>query len=699
MAEIVGFSPVILLESVVKRMIEAVAGRGGIEAICQFLDQIDWVPGLAALRQSIKTNTVLFETSISKCNKDLLKRPLIIRQEEIFDFLGCTCRKCGYTATLWSMYELKGACPNCKGVLEPTYALALQELIKRKIGVTPETVMMHVAYDKLGEAYVSTYMALQLVLGEIAKLFGWENFRLTEPRLRNYMDEYFLGRMAGEQKIAREEKECLQFLVRGNLAGTPLEHAEKLLRLGIEVVKFGYIYEVLGASGAQQHYVKALAEYSRLYDQLNGSIRTALASQYGISRRAIRIKKSLGGYYPPLLLLDKQCWQGGELAGELLLEPVYKLPIFPKADYGALQVVYGKQGVGKTFLLSAMACYSMLAKRQIVFSPLNDKSNSFSLAFMPLFDYDKRTARLKHILEQVLGVEPQGVPSLTITVLQKGETVQDTVKHPPTIFDRILEVDNPIRFKVDFNMILDELKEVSEIYGYSKPVGFISVRNIDRYYQDKRVNIDVEIATNLLIEFDGWRKSHPEHNMRIAMDEISYLASTHPVIYAGDALRAGATISSFIKEFRRNRVSFDCATQRPMEILQEIRDSAGNVFFRDLPVSVSKDRSAIDWMLHSLQLRDEALKGVIKEINNRGLLPKGFWFWHHQPSYSIDVIRPSPPTFMPQDPRRSNREVIQFYEKRFGQKVLLESWSQVKRLKANAKLENASATNLRGVFQ
>jgi len=689
--ETAGFNPVVWLESLFKRLIEATAGRGGIEAICQYLDQIDFIPELRPLRQNIKLNSIFFETALSKCNKEQLKRPVQIRREEIVDFLGCKCQKCGFTATLWMLMEIGDTCPNCKGTLSPLYATVMAELVERKIGVSPEAVLMFEAYDRLAQAYVSCYHALRLVMDKTAELFGWEHFRISQPELRSYMDQYFLGRLAGETHIPREEKQLLQFLVRGNLAIVPEEEAEKLIELGMDVVKYGYLYEVLGATGAHKYYAKALTKYNRLYDRLNEQIRIALTDFYAEKRKqVIRVNRTLGGYYAPCLIMPKRFWESGQIAKEISLEPVYRLPIFPKADFGALQTVYGPLGSGKTFLEASIICYSVLSKHELVFSPLNDKTNTLTLAGLPLFAHNKRTKRLLHILQGILGVEPQGIPTLTLTVLRKGEKVEDVAKHPPTIFDRIIEIDDPRGFKVNFNTVLRELKKIAESYGFSRPVGVVNVRNLDRFAPKEKINIDAQVAANMLNEFDKWRKSHLSQPARTVIDEVSYLASSQVILYAGDALRAAATISDFIKESRRNLLSLDLCTQTPLELISNIRDAATNVFFRDLPTSKDKTRSQIDFLLECLQLEDPSIKNVVRDINNRGLLGKGYWFWYHQPSRGIEVIKPCPPTFY-LIYKQTPYEIFKLYEKNTGEKILLENWEQVETIEASKTKEKRVA--------
>ena len=681
-AEELGYSPQVWLESLFKRIVESEAGRGGVEALCQYLDQIDFIPEIVPLRQAMKGGSIFFETAMAKCSKELLKRPVIAREDEIVEFLGCVCEKCGFRTTLRKLIETRHLCPNCRASLRPLYAKVLVEMIKGGMETTPEAVMMNAAYDRLTESYVAAYEALKLVMDETARTFGWERFRIEDPQLRNYLDSYFLGRFTGETKTPREEKQVLQFLARGCMAGASLDEAEKLIRVGISVVKYGYLFEVLGITGAYGFYAQALSEYGSLYNKMNEQIRMAYLEMYASAEgegQVTIVSEEHAGYYAPCFITPRGSWESGSISKSLVLKPIYGLPVFPKADFGALQTVYGRLGSGKTFLLSAIACYSVLSKHEVVFCPLNDKSNSLSLACIPMFGYDGRTKGLLETLG-LLGVDPQGVPTITLTVLRKGEKIRDVDKHPPTVYDRVVEVENPRSFEVDFRQIMRELKDVAEPYGFSRPVGMICVRNMDRFEADANVNVDVQAASNLLSQFDRWRKGSLTLPARVVIDEISYLAASQLILYAGDAARSGATVSDFIKESRRNSLSIDVATQLPLEILSDIRNAATNIFFRDLSMSKDKARSQIDFLLDSLQLQDPTVRDVVASINNRGLLGKGFWFWYHQPAKRIEVVKPAPPTFCLQDPDLTPRQIFKLYEKETGEKVLLGSWAEVKRL-------------------
>jgi intein/homing endonuclease len=183
---------------------------------------------------------------------------------------------------------------------------------------------------------------------------------------------------------------------------------------------------------------------------------------------------------------------------------------------------------------------------------------------MPMFGYNARTNALVKRLEEDLGVQPHAIPTLNLVFLRKSETVpNDKTTNPPTKYDRIIRIDDPHDFEVPFDLIMDEFKKIVKDFDYAKAVGTINVRNLDRVIRlgtRESENIDVQIAINILTKFDGWRKSDLTQSMRILIDEMSYVAPSQVMLYAGDASRSGATISDFLKESRRDNASVDGAS-------------------------------------------------------------------------------------------------------------------------------------------
>jgi hypothetical protein len=100
-----------------------------------------------------------------------------------------------------------------------------------------------------------------------------------------------------------------------------------------------------------------------------------------------------------------------------------------------------------------------------------------------------------------------------------------------------------------------------------------------------------------------------------------------------------------------------------------------------LPSSKDKSKSQIDFILESVQLYDPSVRPVVRDINNRGLLSNGtYWFWWNKQTRSINVLRPTPPTFCLQDPKKTPAQIIKMYEKNTGEQILLGSWDEVPEL-------------------
>src|SRR4030042_4144380 len=217
MSRELGCSSMVSIDALFKRIIDGISGRGGVEAFCQFFDQIDFIPELTPLRQRMKANSIYFETALAKCNKEMLKRPVPFREEEIVNFMGAICEVCHAETSLWSMSMQHSKCNSyrgkskvCGGKLKVIFVEVAKKLIAQYIPPTPEVVMMDVAYDKITDAYVDAYKGVQLVMSRTAQAFNWGKFRLEDPQLRNYLDSFFLGRLTDEQQIPREEKQVLQ---------------------------------------------------------------------------------------------------------------------------------------------------------------------------------------------------------------------------------------------------------------------------------------------------------------------------------------------------------------------------------------------------------------------------------------------------------------------------------------------------------
>ncbi len=678
-----GTSGKILLHAIFKLLVELMAGRGGLDFVCQVLGEVDFIEDLKTLRPKMEENLLFFNEALNLCAKEMLKRPLGIRENECLDELGSVCVKCGFCTSLWASSDTDDKCPECGSEMENLYAMTLDSLVERKMGLGPETVLMDVAYDRLAEAYVNAFRSIRLILAETAGLFRWDRFRINDPEIRNYIDSYRWRIMIGERHIPREEKQVMQMLVRANLAGLSGEEVEKAIRLGVAVAKYGWLSESLHASGARMMHRQVSLDYSVCRDSLNTRIRGFNAGLFDVEKERkprVDLASVHGGRFSPCVLLPSSNWEGGQVGNGVTVQALYDLPIFSHANFGAVNIALSRLGGGKTLLLSSLLSYAVLEKSQVVFSPLNDKSNSFSLACMPFWVYSRRTKILRRSFE-VLQCQPQALPTLTLTFMFPNEEIRDVEANPPTVFDRKVVITDPYEFSVDFqHLIAEELAAISEEMGFKKPCGVVNVRNLDRLNQASKTNVDIQVCANLLHQFSVWRTGHLSDSVSVVLDELSYVApSSLGGLYASDAQTSGSALSDFIKECRQKKMSVCGSTQLPVEIIPDIRNAWTNVFWRELATSKDKGRSQIDFLLDSLQLEDPSVKLVARDLNNRGGLPENFWFWWNQQSKRVEVVRPNPPSFciIDRDTSHTLRALYRKFEKDSGQKVLLDCWEDV----------------------
>jgi hypothetical protein len=68
---------------------------------------------------------------------------------------------------------------------------------------------------------------------------------------------------------------------------------------------------------------------------------------------------------------------------------------------------------------------------------------------------------------------------------------------------------------------------------------------------------------------------------------------------------------------------------------------------------------------------------------DKGVFPYNeyFWFWWNKLTRDVEVVKPNPPFFMINQPKKTNLEIFRAYEKFSGESVLLESWDDVPRLR------------------
>jgi hypothetical protein len=684
-------NPLVLDRTIGKRFVEGLSGKGGLESLVLWMDQLDFVSGIEPLINRISHSLMFYDTALTKCAKENLKRPLVIRQNEISDMLGYSCSICG-KPQVTMIHRHERIC-GCGGKFKITSLLIYRKLREMHIIPIPEAIMMSLAYDGLAEAYILAYRAFKQVLETIVQQRGWTSaLQFVDVELKDRLDYSFYYGESGDQRISREEREILQFLVRGNYAGVSVDDAEVLIRLGIATCKFGHLFNQLFCSGADAQYNLTRAEFSGLYNKVNNRIRTSTSvTRKEREKRTITVLELEEKRYYAALLLAKDFWVTGKLSRNIVLDPIEDLQIFTSERQVAINAIIGPSGSGKTTILADIIAESFVRKKELVFNILSDEANSLTLAGLPLFPCKGYTGDFLGVMKR-MGIKPFGMPVLNLTFLRRGEKIgrDKYPANPPTIFDYVVEIDDPFSFGLDFENnnkdnpgIINILEEIALKHGFKRVCGLINIRNLSRLEtaeKEKETKPDIVVATTFLGKLDSYRQSNKTPSARITVDEASYLAPVTHSVAGGDTSRSSSTLSAAIKRIRKLNCSADIGTQKWSEINTDVRAEATNVFFRELPKAGDRARSQQDIVLDSLLLRDgKNMRELLASLMERGTFPANefFWFWYNKQSRDVEVVKPSPAPFMLNQPKKTNVEVFRAYEEWAGVDVLLKSWSDV----------------------
>jgi hypothetical protein len=705
-----GVNSRILDLTVGKRFVELMSGKGGLGGLLLWLSQLDFVEDLPKLVQNISYKEMFYDTSLMKCAKEALKRPEFMREEEIATMLGDVC----VNPECKRSYSIIGNSPSrcrCGGEIDSKYSLILDELDKLDINPTPEGVMMWVAYEELADAYVLAYKAIRLVLKVLIEQRGWSAaVQFLDFELKDRLDYSFYYGEPGDQRIAAQEREILMFLYRGNICDIGVVEAESLIRKGVAVVKFGHLFNQLFCSGANIHYDVALAEFTLLYNKANERYRReTFVGKKEREKRTVEVLELAVKQYYASLLLDDDCWRSGRLAHHLRFIPLDKgkFPIFTKEDSVALNLYVAPSGCGKTTAMSGAIAHAVDWGGEIVLNVMGDEKNALTLAHIPMFPCHGHTGDMLETLSK-MGVPPHGIPVLNLTFLCEGDQHKYLSKdqlpsHPPTIYDRIVEVEDTFSFNFKFETgrrgmlnnkdgedsrgVWNILGNIAKRMGYGHVCGVINAVNLlrkEKNEYDKESKPDIQVSTELFNKFVTWRPNNKFPPARIFADEMSRLCPVTHAVAGTDTSKSSATVSDSIKMLRGLNTSFDGGTQRFSEINPDAIAEKLNVFFRELPQSQDKQRSQRDIILESLELiQGKAEREMVSSMMERKVFPREdfYWFWWNKHRASIQVVTPNPPFFMINQPLKSNLEVVKAYEKFSKQQILLDSWSDVPHLK------------------
>jgi hypothetical protein len=705
----------VLESSLGKLLVEISSGKTNLGGLIRWLDNLDFVFEIEDLVNGISSKFTFFDSASRKCSVESIARPELIREDEIGLLLGYKCVSCGKTESAMAHRYIKN-CGRCGDKLKLSYLLAHKKLRDLNVIPTPEAVLMSVAWETLAEAYIQGYSALQKVLSALVEHYGLTvPFEFVSADLKDRLDSIFYYYDPGDVRMATEEREILMALIRGVLAKVGLAEMTAFIRAGMNVCKFGNLSNKLFCSGADAQYEFARAEFSALYNPLNAKIREALV----ISRKdreqkvIVEMQQLEDKQYFPCALLPKETWSSGKLARSLILKPLEKskLPVFSDDENVAMNCFISPSGGGKTTFLGGVIDNAINWGGEYVLSILGDEKNGLSLSGIPLFPCEGHTGDLLEILAE-MGVPPQRIPCLNLALIRDDVDQRkylDNSKNslPPTIYSRIIEIDDPCSFGLKFKTskkatveskgvvgdrgLLNILEEFALKLGYPRMCGLINVLNLLRKESGSSPHSeykpDIEIGTELLYKFLSFRQENKFPSARLYIDELSRFAPITHSVAGTDTSKAASSFNEAIKAMRGMNTSVDTATQKWNEVHPEAKSEAFNIFFRNLSKQSDKSHSQRDLVLGSLDLIDgDSERAVVNRILESKQFPPNahFWFWYNKLAGKIDVIRPNPPRFMLNQPKKTNLQVFKAYEAFSHEKILLDSWDDVPHLRYEA---------------
>ncbi len=695
MSDSFGINPLILERAWGKCTLEMMSGKGGLLGLLWRLDNLDFVPDIQKLTNEISLKFTFLDAALRKCSNEAIARPEQIREDEIASMLGYTCVTCGKTLSALN-HRTQRVCA-CKGKLSLTYLLVHKKLRDMNIVPTPETVLMWVAYEGLADAYVEAFHAFKKVMLTFVQRYGWSGaIQFLDIDFKDKLDSIFYYYEPGDLRLSKEERECLMFIPRAVFAEIPIAECESTIRAAINVCKFGYFFDKLFCSGADNQYNLARVQYSLLYNAVNEKIRLQTSVSKREREKRIIDTIELDGKYYAMLLMNPAAWMNGKVAKHLTLKPVKDLPIYSTYKDCAVNAIVAPSGKGKTTLMANLVCQAFEEDHPFIFDILGDEANSLTLASLPCFPAEGRTGAFLKMLE-LMRFKPKAIPTLNLLFLREGEertlfTKSFNEAVPATKYCRIVDIEDAYAFNVEFKNsgeavkegkespgILNVLGEFALELGYANVCGLVNVINcgrLERTEQDKEIKPDIEVATVLMDKFALWRQSCKSPSARIVADEASYLAPLVHSVAGTDTSKSSSTLSGTIKKVRKLNTSFDIGTQKWSEINPDARAEALNIWFRELPQAQDKGRSQRDIVLESLMLKEgKAERELVASMMERGSLPEDefWWFWWNRNRRDVQVVKPTVPCFMVNQPKKTNRQLFKEYEKAFGKEILLDN--------------------------
>lgn len=532
-------------------------------------------------------------------------------------------------------------------------------------------------------AYEEYLQAALLSLKGTVESFKWigqnagQQAVQIDPRYLPAFVEMRLEIRQGYGATSVEQKNLIQglFILAFAVAHGKLElsRAEEFIRKAVEAIRWAYIVANLDGAWAALD-AKASQEYAEAFTGIYGPAVTFLESSKPLRSFGQEIyapvKWDLQVHYPfALYLVDPDSWMSQNMA-EVQMRPYRDFPSESEQDRIASTLILGTQGSGKTTI-----AMSLLAKAvwggALGLVLKSDSRNQGCYMQLPIFG----NREAESFLSEKMRVKPHGLPTMILDVIRPGE--HEILKpFALTRDDRIVEVDDPNNFQLDFALVVREAKRIRDLWPNPKPDGsVVVVRNLNRQAEGGKTNEDLAVTANMIVSHSRWRQNNYSMPVFQLLDEIRGMAARSMTggEAGSDVSRTTGQLMQMLVDARGFNLSLGATTVAPMDVVQAWVSLATNILFKDLPADQAehvllKRDTRVD-------LRDESQRLMVYELNSQNAFEDTrYWFHYDRRERNFNVVRACPaPTYLaltnvdPHDAYKRAEEIT-------GQKLLIESW-------------------------
>ncbi len=275
-----------------------------------------------------------------------------------------------------------------------------------------------------------------------------------------------------------------------------------------------------------------------------------------------------------LFKIPNSSWMSGTIPhkGTIVLNPIH-FDLFPTGNRALINAVYGITGSGKTTLITSLALarldrggfgfraeidVDMRMQTQLMALPLQKEHPAYKW----LVEHERLKPRglivkRENMSKEEIEKELRDPAIIDLVVVTDDKQLDDV--WPPLKFSRVVYVERPDAFKLDFSIL-------------ARPGRIISMRFVDDH--------TTRLAYRSLVRsFMDWRRRNKKIKAFFQIEEALLGAAAMPsMIYGGSSVRSAETVAVLSRGARGLGLAMDISTQRASWLVAGARSQVSNIF-------------------------------------------------------------------------------------------------------------------------